>query len=97
MCFAGPSGRTAPPGSSRFSIAFSNSDWGSNTAPSSFEKPVDGGYQTVEFDVFSNARTDEDRQALESALNRPSIYDAVISLHLEAPADVRHRESSRRC
>jgi tryptophan 2,3-dioxygenase len=43
-----------------------------------FEKPVDGGYQTVEFDVFSNARTDEDRQVLESALNRPSIYDAVI-------------------
>ena len=29
---------------------------------------MDGGYQTVEFDVFSNARTDEDRQALENAL-----------------------------
>jgi tryptophan 2,3-dioxygenase len=43
-----------------------------------FDKPVEGGYQTVEFDVFSNARTDEDRQVLESALNRPSIYDAVI-------------------
>ena len=43
-----------------------------------FEKPVEAGYQTVEFDIFSNARTDEDRQALEGALNRPSIYDAVI-------------------
>jgi tryptophan 2,3-dioxygenase len=43
-----------------------------------FDKPVEGGYQTVEFDVFSNARTDEDRQLLENALNRPSIYDAVI-------------------
>jgi tryptophan 2,3-dioxygenase len=43
-----------------------------------FEKPVDGGYQTVEIDIFSNARADEDREALESALNRPSIYDAVI-------------------
>ena len=43
-----------------------------------FEKPVDGGYQTVEFDVFANARTDDDRQVLEAALNRPSIYDAVI-------------------
>jgi tryptophan 2,3-dioxygenase len=60
-----------------------------------FEKPVDGGYQTVEFDVFANARTDDDRQVLEAALNRPSIYDAVIyymSKHLpmfgirEAPA-----------
>ena len=43
-----------------------------------FDKPVDGGYQTVELDVFANARTDQDRQALEDALNRPSIYDAVI-------------------
>ena len=43
-----------------------------------FEKPVDGGLQTVEFDVFSNARGGEDRQALDDALNRPSIYDAVI-------------------
>ena len=43
-----------------------------------FDKPVAGGHQTVEFDIFSNARTDEDRQALEGALNRPSIYDAVI-------------------
>jgi tryptophan 2,3-dioxygenase len=43
-----------------------------------FDKPVDGGYQTVELDVFANARTDQDRQALENALNRPSIYDAVI-------------------
>src|SRR4029077_15339231 len=40
-----------------------------------FEKAVDGGYQTVEFDVFTNARRDEDRQALENALARPSIYD----------------------
>ena len=50
-----------------------------------FEKPVDDGYQTVDFDVFANARTDADRQALENALNRPSIYDAVnyyISKHL---------------
>ena len=43
-----------------------------------FEKPVDGGYQAVKLDVFANARTDEARQALESALNHPSIYDAVI-------------------
>ena len=43
-----------------------------------FEKPVEGGLQTVEFDVFSNARGGEDRQALDDALNRPSIYDAVI-------------------
>jgi len=43
-----------------------------------FEKPVDGGLQTVEFDVFSNARGGEDRQALDDALNRPSIYDAVV-------------------
>jgi tryptophan 2,3-dioxygenase len=43
-----------------------------------FEKPVDGGLQTVEFDVFSNARDGEDRQALDDALNQPSIYDAVI-------------------
>ena len=43
-----------------------------------FEKPVDVGFQTVEVGVFSNARTDEDRQALESALSQPSIYDAVI-------------------
>jgi tryptophan 2,3-dioxygenase len=50
-----------------------------------FERPVDGAYQTVEFDVFANARTDGDRQALENALNRPSIYDALnhyISKHL---------------
>src|SRR5437667_11958 len=43
-----------------------------------FDKPVDGGYQTVELDVFGNAQTDADKQALEDALNRPSIYDAVI-------------------
>jgi len=43
-----------------------------------FDKAVDGGYRTVELDVFANARTDQDRQALEDALNRPSIYDAVI-------------------
>jgi tryptophan 2,3-dioxygenase len=43
-----------------------------------FEKPVNGGLQTVEFDLFANARTDADRQALDDALNRPSIYDAVI-------------------
>jgi tryptophan 2,3-dioxygenase len=43
-----------------------------------FDKPVDGGYRTVELGVFANARTDQDRQALENALNRPSIYDAVI-------------------
>jgi len=43
-----------------------------------FDKPVDGGYRTVELVVFANARTDQDRQALEDALNRPSIYDAVI-------------------
>ena len=43
-----------------------------------FDKPVDGGYRTVELDVFANERTDQDRQALEDALNRPSIYDAVI-------------------
>jgi tryptophan 2,3-dioxygenase len=43
-----------------------------------FDKPVDDGYQTVELDVFANARTDQDRQALEDALSRPSIYDAVI-------------------
>src|SRR3974377_1146744 len=50
-----------------------------------FEKPVDGGYEPVEFDVFANARTDDERRALESALNRPSIYDAVnyfVSKHL---------------
>ena len=50
-----------------------------------FEKPVDGGYQPVEIDVFASARTDGDRQALEDALTRPSIYDAVnyfISNHL---------------
>jgi tryptophan 2,3-dioxygenase len=43
-----------------------------------FEKPVNGGLQTVEFDLFANARTDADRHALNDALNRPSIYDAVI-------------------
>src|ERR1700741_4912926 len=43
-----------------------------------FAKPAKDGYQTVEFDVFANARTDEDKQALEDALNRPSIYDAVL-------------------
>jgi tryptophan 2,3-dioxygenase len=50
-----------------------------------FEKPVDGGYQPVEIDVFANAGTENDRQALEDALTRPSIYDAVnyfISKHL---------------
>jgi tryptophan 2,3-dioxygenase len=50
-----------------------------------FEKPVDDGYQTVDIDVFANARSDDDRQALDNALNRPSIYDAVnyfISKHL---------------
>jgi len=50
-----------------------------------FEKPVDGGYQKVEIDVFANAPTDQDREALESALHQPSIYDAVnffISKHL---------------
>jgi tryptophan 2,3-dioxygenase len=50
-----------------------------------FEKPMEGGYQSIEFDVFANARTNEDRQALENALGRPSIYDAVnyyISKHL---------------
>jgi len=50
-----------------------------------FEKPVDGGYQPVEIDVFANASTEGDRQALEDALRRPSIYDAVnyfISKHL---------------
>jgi len=50
-----------------------------------FEKPADGGNQTVELDVLANARTEEDRRVLENALNRPSIYDAVnyyISKHL---------------
>jgi tryptophan 2,3-dioxygenase len=50
-----------------------------------FEKQVDDGYQTVEFDVCANAHSDDDRQALNNALNRPSIYDAVnyfISKHL---------------
>jgi tryptophan 2,3-dioxygenase len=50
-----------------------------------FEKPVDGGYQKVEIDVFANAPTDQDRKALENALYEPSIYDAVnyfISKHL---------------
>jgi tryptophan 2,3-dioxygenase len=50
-----------------------------------FEKPVDGGYQKVEIDVFANAPTDQDRMALENALHEPSIYDAVnyfISKHL---------------
>jgi tryptophan 2,3-dioxygenase len=50
-----------------------------------FEKPVDGGYQTVEIDVFANAPTDQDRKVLENALHQPSIYDAVnyfISKHL---------------
>jgi tryptophan 2,3-dioxygenase len=50
-----------------------------------FDKLVDGAYQTVEFDVFANARTTDDKQALENALNSPSIYDAVnyfISKHL---------------
>jgi tryptophan 2,3-dioxygenase len=50
-----------------------------------FEKPVDGGYQKVEIDVFANAPTDQDRKALENALHEPSIYDAVnyfISKHL---------------
>ena len=44
-----------------------------------FEKPVDGAYQSVEFDVFANARTDDDRRLLADALNAPSIYDAVNS------------------
>jgi tryptophan 2,3-dioxygenase len=43
-----------------------------------FEKPAGEGYQTVEFDVFANAQSDQDRAALENALNGPSIYDAVI-------------------
>jgi tryptophan 2,3-dioxygenase len=50
-----------------------------------FDKLVDGAYQTVEFDVFANARTADDKEALEKALNSPSIYDAVnyfISRHL---------------
>ena len=50
-----------------------------------FEKPVAGGHQAVEFDIFANAPTDRDRVALESALHQPSIYDAVsyfISKHL---------------
>jgi tryptophan 2,3-dioxygenase len=50
-----------------------------------FEKPIGGGYEAVEFDIFANARTGEDRQALETALNGPSIYDAVnyfVSKHL---------------
>src|SRR5215475_14043804 len=33
-----------------------------------FEKPVGGGYQPVEIDVFANAPTEDDRQALEDAL-----------------------------
>jgi tryptophan 2,3-dioxygenase len=50
-----------------------------------FEKPGDGGFQPVEIDVFANAHTDSDRQALEDALTGPSIYDVVnyfISKHL---------------
>jgi len=50
-----------------------------------FDKLVEGVYQTLEFDVFANARTADDKQALENALNSPSIYDAVnyfISKHL---------------
>jgi tryptophan 2,3-dioxygenase len=43
-----------------------------------FEHPTDGGYQSVQFEVSANARTDQDKQALEVALNGPSIYDAVI-------------------
>jgi tryptophan 2,3-dioxygenase len=43
-----------------------------------FEHSVDGGYKSVEFEVSANARTDQDKQALEVALNGPSIYDAVI-------------------
>lgn len=43
-----------------------------------FEKPVADGYRTLEFDVFANARSDQDRAALENALNGPSIYDAAI-------------------
>ena len=43
-----------------------------------FEKPAADGSQTVEFDVFTNARSEQDRAALEDALNSPSIYDAVI-------------------
>jgi tryptophan 2,3-dioxygenase len=50
-----------------------------------FQHPVDGGYRSVEFEVSANARSDQDKQALEVALNSPSIYDAVnyyISKHL---------------
>jgi len=50
-----------------------------------FEKPVAGGHQAVEFDIFANARSGGDRQMLENALTQPSIYDAVnyfISKHL---------------
>jgi tryptophan 2,3-dioxygenase len=43
-----------------------------------FEHPTYGGYRTVAFDVSANAHTDQDKHALEEALNRPSIYDAVI-------------------
>jgi tryptophan 2,3-dioxygenase len=43
-----------------------------------FEKPIDGGLQSVEFDLFANAGGEAQRQALEEALNRPSIYDAAI-------------------
>src|SRR5215472_13595209 len=50
-----------------------------------FDRLVDGAHQTVEFDIFANARTADDKQALQNALNSPSIYDAVnyfISKHL---------------
>jgi tryptophan 2,3-dioxygenase len=43
-----------------------------------FEHPAEGGYRSVEFEVSANAQTDQDKQALEAALNAPSIYDAVI-------------------
>jgi tryptophan 2,3-dioxygenase len=43
-----------------------------------FDKPTAAGYQTVELDIFGNAQAAAERQTLEEALNRPSIYDAVI-------------------
>src|SRR5215471_4549166 len=42
-----------------------------------FDKPTAAGYQTVELDIFGNAQAAAERQTLEEALNRPSIYDAV--------------------
>jgi len=43
-----------------------------------FDKPTAAGYQTVELDIFGKAQAAAERQTLEEALNRPSIYDAVI-------------------